>query len=360
MLLELADHLGSTSIVIDSATGELVERNSFYPYGSAESDYRPGRWKLFREDHRFTGKEEDVEVGLSYFGKRYLHPLLGRWLSPDPLALHDPASGDPNLYAYVKGALLKAVDPAGLEEKQPPQMCFLDKNRQQQADMAAERQKAKEAAAAASGPKFEVQRPAGTDMRSPSERFQEELSNVVTTGILTLLVVPLFVATNDRQQFQRMQVFNRLVTDVAKGIAPAKSSPPAGPGTGVGRAAAKGNEAVVEPWAPKWEKGMTGYPRFSGFSAPPTIIILSPGTRIDRYGPNTGRFTSPAGTPFGDRAIPAGQEQAGPNTYVVKKPLIVLAGSANAWFDQPGGGTQYELPARVRELEGMGYLEAAK
>ena len=216
--------------------------------------------------------------------------------------MHDPASGDPNLYAYVKGALLKAVDPAGLEEKQPPQMCFLDKNRQQQPDMAAERQKAKEAAAAASGPKFEVQRPAGTDMRSPSERFQEELSNVVTTGILTLLVVPLFVATNDRQQFQRMQVFNRLVTDVTKGIAPANRRPPPD-GTGVGRAAAKGNEAVVEPWAPKWEKGMTGYPRFSGFSAPPTIMILSPGTRIDRYGPNTGRSTSPAGTPFGDRAI---------------------------------------------------------
>ena len=30
------------------------------------------------------GKEEDVEVGLTYFGKRYLNPLLGRWVSPDP------------------------------------------------------------------------------------------------------------------------------------------------------------------------------------------------------------------------------------------------------------------------------------
>ena len=26
--------------------------------------YRPERWKGFREDYRFTGKEEDVEVGL--------------------------------------------------------------------------------------------------------------------------------------------------------------------------------------------------------------------------------------------------------------------------------------------------------
>ena len=34
------------------------------------------------------GKEEDVEVGLVYFGKRYLNPQLGRWVSPDPLAIH--------------------------------------------------------------------------------------------------------------------------------------------------------------------------------------------------------------------------------------------------------------------------------
>ena len=38
--------------------------------GSTESDYRPTRWVGFREDYRFTGKEEDIEVGLSYFGAR--------------------------------------------------------------------------------------------------------------------------------------------------------------------------------------------------------------------------------------------------------------------------------------------------
>lgn len=52
---------------------------SYQAYGGAESVYRPSRWDYFREDHRFTGKEEDVEVGLAYFGKRYYAPLLGRW-----------------------------------------------------------------------------------------------------------------------------------------------------------------------------------------------------------------------------------------------------------------------------------------
>lgn len=64
---------------------------------------------------RFTGKEEDVEVGLQYFGKRYLSPYLGRWISPDPLAIHAPGSADLNLFAYVRGGVLRAIDPLGLE-----------------------------------------------------------------------------------------------------------------------------------------------------------------------------------------------------------------------------------------------------
>lgn len=49
----------------------------------------------------FTGKEEDVEVGLTYFGKRFLSAALGRWVSPDPLAVHMPGQADLNLYGYV-------------------------------------------------------------------------------------------------------------------------------------------------------------------------------------------------------------------------------------------------------------------
>src|SRR6185503_17899586 len=101
-------------LIIDHASGELVEARTYQPYGATESDYRPDRWKGFREDYGFTGKEEDVEVGLQYFGKRYLSPYLGRWISADPLAVHAPGKADLNLYAYVRGAVLKATDPLGL------------------------------------------------------------------------------------------------------------------------------------------------------------------------------------------------------------------------------------------------------
>lgn len=115
VFFELGDHLGSTSVVLDKATGELVERSTFLGYGATESDYRPSRWEGFREEYKFTGKEEDVEVGLQYFGKRFLSPRLGRWISADPLEVHGVGSaGEPNVFAYVSGAILKDTDPLGL------------------------------------------------------------------------------------------------------------------------------------------------------------------------------------------------------------------------------------------------------
>jgi RHS repeat-associated protein len=116
VLLELSDYLGSSSAVIDKESGELVERNTYQAYGSPESDYRPDRWGAFREDYRFTGKEEDIEVGLQYFEKRYYAPSLGRWMSADPLAVHAPGEADLNVYAYVSGKVLATTDPLGLEE----------------------------------------------------------------------------------------------------------------------------------------------------------------------------------------------------------------------------------------------------
>ena len=116
VLFELGDQLGSTDIVIDKATSELVEASTYQGYGAKESDYRPERWKGYRDDYGFTGKEEDAEFGIVYFGKRFYSPFLNRWLTPDPLAVHAAGSADLNLYAYVHGRLLASIDPLGLAD----------------------------------------------------------------------------------------------------------------------------------------------------------------------------------------------------------------------------------------------------
>ena len=116
LLLQIGDGLGSTSVTLDHRTSEVVEKTTYDANGNTESDYRPSRWSAFREDYRFTGKEEDIEVGLTYFGARYLNTNLRRWISPDPLTIHG-MGGDSNPYAYVGGRTLSAVDPWGLEIK---------------------------------------------------------------------------------------------------------------------------------------------------------------------------------------------------------------------------------------------------
>ena len=40
------------------------------------------------ERYKFTGKERDTETNYDFFGARYHDSDLGRWLTPDPLAIN--------------------------------------------------------------------------------------------------------------------------------------------------------------------------------------------------------------------------------------------------------------------------------
>ncbi len=118
VFLELADGLGSTDIVLDRETSEPVEHRTDQAFGAQDADARsfdaknPLRWQAFREDYRFTGKEDETAFGLSYFGERYYAPNLARWISPDPKTIHGVA-GDLNPYAYAENSPLMNVDPNG-------------------------------------------------------------------------------------------------------------------------------------------------------------------------------------------------------------------------------------------------------
>ena len=63
----------------------------------------------------FAGKERDGEMGLDYFGARYLSGVQGRFASPDkPFAdqhVHDPQSW--NLYSYARNNPLRFIDLQG-------------------------------------------------------------------------------------------------------------------------------------------------------------------------------------------------------------------------------------------------------
>ncbi len=57
----------------------------------------------------YTGHRLDRELNHYYAKYRYYNPTTMRWLSRDPLGMVD----GPNVYAYVSGSVVNAVDPDG-------------------------------------------------------------------------------------------------------------------------------------------------------------------------------------------------------------------------------------------------------
>jgi RHS repeat-associated protein len=98
----LADHLGSSSFVIDN-TGNWINREEYTPYGETTFG------SFAQKRYRFTGKERDEESGLYYHGARYYAPWIARWTSCDPEGLE----GDAQLYCYAFNNPVHFKDPDG-------------------------------------------------------------------------------------------------------------------------------------------------------------------------------------------------------------------------------------------------------
>ncbi|TNE47153.1 MAG: hypothetical protein EP343_20825 [Deltaproteobacteria bacterium] len=74
------DHLGSVR-AITNATGNVVQRTHYYPYGSIRE--QTGDTSLF--SYGYQGSEWDSATRTNYYGLRSLDPKSGRWLTPDPV-----------------------------------------------------------------------------------------------------------------------------------------------------------------------------------------------------------------------------------------------------------------------------------
>ena len=90
-------------------------------------------------------------------------------------------------------------------------------------------------------------------------------------------------------------------------------------------------------------------------------FTIDVGKMIDRYGNPRGSFTSPAGVPYGQRALPYIENPNAYHQYEVLKPIgNVKMGEIAPAFNQTGGGVQYELPNSVEFYKKNGYLKEIK
>ena len=128
------DHLGSSASITDSAGSELVSL-AHDPHGErrkpdwtrrlSEAEVEAlGTDHGDRTSRGFTGHEHLDRTGLVHMNGRLYDPLLGRFLSPDPIVAN-PADGQQwNLYSYAGNSPLSYVDPSGLSFCDPAQQSW--------------------------------------------------------------------------------------------------------------------------------------------------------------------------------------------------------------------------------------------
>ncbi|QNH12446.1 RHS repeat-associated core domain-containing protein [Xanthomonas sp. SI] len=86
------DALG-TPIAVTDASGNLIETSEYEPYGKLLN--RP-----LTDGPGFTGHVQDAATGLTYMQQRYYDPVVGRFLSVDPVSANSISGDNFNRYWY--------------------------------------------------------------------------------------------------------------------------------------------------------------------------------------------------------------------------------------------------------------------
>ncbi|MCF3135571.1 ricin-type beta-trefoil lectin domain protein [Streptomyces olivochromogenes] len=101
---------GTALTAVDAST-LAVTRRSYDPWGNTRGT-KPSSWVAPDENHGFLGQPADPVTGLNLLGARNYDPVVGRFLTPDPLF----EAGDPNQmggYTYAGDDPASGSDPTG-------------------------------------------------------------------------------------------------------------------------------------------------------------------------------------------------------------------------------------------------------
>ena len=99
------------------------------------------------------------------------------------------------------------------------------------------------------------------------------------------------------------------------------------------------------------DDGRPIYPSNDGAVGVIVTVTLPAGDVLTRYGNPGGRYVSPDGMTFEQRALPSTTREGDFHVYLVERAIDnVQKGKIAPWFGRTGGGIQYRLPDRIVNL----------
>jgi len=101
----ISNHLGSPRLVVDTSSGNVVQRIDYNEWGEITSDSNPGF-----QPFGFAGGLYDQDTKLTRFGARDYDAEIGRWAAKDPIKF---IGLDTNLYGYTFLDPVNYIDPDG-------------------------------------------------------------------------------------------------------------------------------------------------------------------------------------------------------------------------------------------------------
>jgi RHS repeat-associated protein len=102
----LTDHLGSVRLVVNTSTGEIVQRLDYDEFGQVLQDTNLGF-----QPFGFAGGLYDQDTKLTRFGARDYDAFTGRWTTKDPIGF---GGGDANLFGYALNDPVNFLDSWGV------------------------------------------------------------------------------------------------------------------------------------------------------------------------------------------------------------------------------------------------------
>ncbi|MEM9384824.1 MAG: RHS repeat-associated core domain-containing protein [Pseudomonadota bacterium] len=103
----IVDHLGSIRLIVDIASGEIIQRIDNDTWGRVIADTNPGF-----QPFGFAGSLYDQHTALTQFGFREYDAISGQWTRKDPIGFQGSTN---NLYSCAASDPVNFVDPEGAQ-----------------------------------------------------------------------------------------------------------------------------------------------------------------------------------------------------------------------------------------------------